>query len=119
MAYRDDRDALLARLDALEREVEVIPQLRARIAQLEAEGVRLGHDNARLRAELGLPDAGRHDASDAGVVLARVSPSRGPANQPRPPYEIALVPRGGIIQIGRAPKCQLHLDDPKVDRMHA
>jgi hypothetical protein len=54
MAFRDDRDALLARLEVLERDAarvnEMITrngELRVRIAELEAENHQLRHDLAR------------------------------------------------------------------------
>ncbi|MEJ7603184.1 MAG: hypothetical protein WKG01_35175 [Kofleriaceae bacterium] len=57
MVFRDDRDALLARLEVLERDAarvnEVITrnhELRFQIAELEAENHKLRYEVARLTA---------------------------------------------------------------------
>jgi hypothetical protein len=48
--YRDDRDALLARLAALEDDARDAPALRARVAELERENARLRQELAKLAA---------------------------------------------------------------------
>ena len=48
--YRDDRDALLARLAALEVDARDAPALRARVVELERENARLRQELAKLAA---------------------------------------------------------------------
>jgi len=50
--YRDDREALLARLTALEPEAEAAPKLRARVAELERENTALRLEVAKLAAAM-------------------------------------------------------------------
>lgn len=52
--YRDDRDALLARLAALEPEAAAAPGLRVRVAELERENASLRQELARLAAALAM-----------------------------------------------------------------
>jgi len=59
MSFRDDHDALLARLDVLERDAAQVNELfsrngelRVRVAELEAENHNLRHELARLAAAL-------------------------------------------------------------------
>ncbi len=57
--YRDDGDALLARLAALEPEAEAAPKLRARVAELERENASLRIEMAKLAAAMALRVAER------------------------------------------------------------
>lgn len=50
--YRDDRDAMLARLAALEPDAAAAPGLRARVAELERENESLRLEVAKLAAAL-------------------------------------------------------------------
>ncbi len=52
--YRDDGDALLARLAALEPEADAAPKLRARVAELERENASLRLEMAKLAAAAAL-----------------------------------------------------------------
>lgn len=50
--YRDDRDAMLARLAALEPEAAAAPGLRKRVAELERENEVLRLELAKLAAAM-------------------------------------------------------------------
>jgi regulator of replication initiation timing len=50
--YRDDHEALLARLTALEPDALAAPELRKRVAKLEAENTALRIEVAKLAAAL-------------------------------------------------------------------
>ncbi|MBX3156846.1 MAG: hypothetical protein KF773_12805 [Deltaproteobacteria bacterium] len=56
--YRDDREALLARLHALEADARDAPVLRARVAKLEAENAHLREELAKLAAAAAARAAG-------------------------------------------------------------
>jgi hypothetical protein len=112
MSYRDDRDAMLARLEALERDAVEVGPLRARITELEAENARLTGVIAELRARLRPP--------------ALRSP---PPVEPQPhglrvevrddTGERVLHLATPVVKIGSAASCQLQLADRAVSRMHA
>ncbi|MBS1122668.1 MAG: hypothetical protein H6Q90_4896 [Deltaproteobacteria bacterium] len=76
MSYRDDRDALLARLNALELEVKRVDQLEQRVRELEAANRELVVRNRALdfqRDAAGIPlDV---DAYVARIVDATRSPA--------------------------------------------
>lgn len=50
--YRDDRDAMLARLTALEPDAAAAPGLRKRVAELERENEALRLEVAKLAAAM-------------------------------------------------------------------
>jgi len=50
--YRDDREALLARLNALEPDAEAAPGLRKRVVELERENEALRLEVAKLAAAM-------------------------------------------------------------------
>jgi hypothetical protein len=111
VSFRDDRDAMLARMAALERQAADADELRRRVAALEVE-------NQRLAAEL-------------SALRARLEPPPPPPAPPQPaPRPIAFRISGpdgfrevtlalSTIKIGRLSSAHLRLDDPGSSRMHA
>lgn len=110
MVYRDDRDALIARLDVSERELE---RLRLRVAELEAANQELTREVEDWR---------------------RRYPPPPPLSPPEPPPEIGemlfqIVEPGGelreqrlaaaVIKIGKLSSSHVRLGDESVSRMHA
>jgi hypothetical protein len=112
MSYRDDREAMLARLDALERDAVELGPLRARIAELEAENQRLVGVIAELRARLRPPALGTPPPVDAQPPGLRVE-VRDDAG------ERVLHLTTPVVKIGSASSCQLQLVDRAVSRVHA
>jgi hypothetical protein len=111
VSFRDDRDAMLARMAALERQAADAADLRRRVAELEAENRRLAHELSALRARLEPPPP----------------PPAPPAPAPRP-VSFRISGPGGLrdvtlalstIKIGRIPSAHLHIDDPGTSRLHA
>jgi len=111
VGYRDDRDAMLARLAALERAAADAGALRERVRELEAENRRLSHELSALRARLEPPPPPPPPPPPAARPLAfRV---HGPGGS----REVTLA--RPVIKIGRLSSAHLPLDDPDASRMHA
>ncbi len=68
MAYRDDREALLARVAALESEVARVALLETRLVELEAENQKLVAENRELRARLADQQAAAPVAQSADAL---------------------------------------------------
>jgi hypothetical protein len=97
--YRDDRQALLSRIDALERE---LAELRPRAASLEAENVRLRELVAKVAPA---PPLGQ-------LLRLRV---RGPTFE----FEREYTYSKDVIKIGRVSSADLQLQHPNISRMHS
>jgi hypothetical protein len=111
VTYRDDREAMLARLTVLEREAVELAPLRARVAELEADNRWLAARVAELEARLA-PPAPPAPAAGAGVpqIAFRIRDRSG---------ERELASTEPTIKIGRLPSAHLRIDDAQVSRLHA
>lgn len=113
MVFRDDREALLQRLDEAERQARELPGLRHRVAELEAENRRLLATLEELRARQappGQPPKPPPAASGRPVLALRI---RGPYGVRDETYDAE------VIKIGRIPTCHVQLSHDDVSRMHA
>jgi hypothetical protein len=110
MVFRDDREALLLRLAALERDAAECSSLRARVAALEEENRRL---SAALHALQPPPAMGAPPPPQPAVLGAFTLRVRGPFGIRDMTFD------ADVVKIGRSPTCHLHLDHPDVSRMHA
>jgi hypothetical protein len=111
-AYRDDIEALRARVVQLEEALAEAHRRLEAVAVLEAEKARLREDNERLRAELALlkPEPPVPDVATPSLVLEVTDPDGS---------ERTVRFDQDVIKIGRAPSCHLVLADERVSRMHA
>src|SRR5689334_14269101 len=113
MVFRDDREALLQRLDEAERQAAQMPDLRRRVAELEAENQRLVASLEELRARLAaptVPSVPEKARSGRAVLALRI---RGPFGVRDETHD------ADVIKIGRAPSCHVQLSHADVSRMHA
>jgi pSer/pThr/pTyr-binding forkhead associated (FHA) protein len=101
-----DREALVGRIFALEREAAEIPELRVRIAELEDE-------NSRLRQELEILRPRPAPKVEDGVRTITLQVTTDSATKS---FEL----KQGSFKIGRTgSSCEIALDDPDVSRMHS
>ena len=117
MAYRDDTDALLARIDVQRRELAAsraeIERLRAQIADLEATNAGLSRKLAVWREHYQPPPALEPAATPGrGQLLFQI-------DEPGAPETRELRIDKDVIKIGRLASSHVLLGDPAVSRIHA
>lgn len=123
MTYRDDRDALLARLDVQRRELATsraeIDRLRARIAELEAAHADLSRKLQIWREHYQTPPAlappeppAPSQPPTAGELLFQIA-------EPGSDQARELRLHRDVVKIGRLASSHIKVDDPDVSRMHA
>ncbi len=110
MTFRDDRDALLARLAALEHAAADADELRKRVAELEAQNRALTAEVERLRPPPPPPPPDPPAQTDPRTLSFRITGPKGTR-------DVSLAK--ALIKIGRIASAHLQIEDPDASRMHA
>lgn len=113
MSFRDDRDAMLARLTVLERQAHDAGELRERVETLEVENHRLRAEVAVLRARLAPPAPPPLPTAVTGGVRALSFAVRDGAGERIENLQLE------VIKIGKLSSTHLRLADEGASRMHA